>query len=146
MSETKSIIILSASASFKDHLVGPELVADYLLFRLNKSEEFGYVTSLGLQSPTDCIHEVLLHIAAEKNARKRIRDSDGWFTRVINVICFGFKHFNICYCCCTGTLREFPDFQLAATVFLNQFRKGNFGRILLDKDRLFGDAFGEDHR
>ena len=57
-------------ATFKDHLVGETTVADYLLFRLNKNEEFGYV-----QAPTDDINQVLVHIAIERNLKLKIRNA-----------------------------------------------------------------------
>ena len=65
-------------ASFKDHLVGEETVADYLLYWLNKNEEFYYVSSLGLTAPNDNITEVLLHIAVQRNLRRKIRHVEGY--------------------------------------------------------------------
>ena len=65
------------TATFKDHLVGEEVVADYLLYLLNKNQEFGYVSALGLETPIDNIHELMIHIAVQRNLRLRIRDSQG---------------------------------------------------------------------
>ena len=65
------------TATFKDHLVGEEIVADYLLYLLNKNQEFGYVSALGLETPTDNIHELMIHIAVQRNLRLKIRDSQG---------------------------------------------------------------------
>lgn len=64
-------------ANFKDHLVGEEIVADYLLYWLNKEEEFGYVSALGLPAPTDVINDLLMHICIKKNLSHRIRHVDG---------------------------------------------------------------------
>lgn len=43
----------------KDGIVSPFVVADYLLFCLNKWGDFGYVNILGLQGPTDDVTQVL---------------------------------------------------------------------------------------
>lgn len=64
-------------ASFKDHLVGEEVVADYLLYRMNKNGEFGYVSSLGLAAPCDNIHEILVRLAVNNNLRQRVRHFEG---------------------------------------------------------------------
>lgn len=64
-------------ATFKDHLVGEETVADYLLYWLNKNEEFGYVAALELPAPTDNVTELLFQVAVKRDLRKRIRDVDG---------------------------------------------------------------------
>lgn len=66
-------------ASFKDHLVGEESVVDYLLFWLNKNEEFGYVDSLGLEAPTDNVTELLFYMCVQRNLRRKIRHVDGNF-------------------------------------------------------------------
>jgi len=102
---------LASCATFKDHLVGEEIVADYLLYLLNKNQEFGYVSALGLETPTDNIHELMIHIAVQRNLRLKIRDSQ-------------------------GSYREKPDFKACAQIFLNHFRHKDFGPILLDKDLL----------
>lgn len=52
-------------------------MADYLLYRLNKNEEFGYVSALDLSAPSDDINQILLHVAIQKNLKLRIRDSEG---------------------------------------------------------------------
>lgn len=70
---------VSTTASFKDHLVGEDFVANYLLYWLNRNEEFDYVAALGLSQPTDNIHEILLHIASQRNCFHKIRLSDGKF-------------------------------------------------------------------
>ncbi|XP_046464460.1 mitochondrial GTPase 1-like [Daphnia pulex] len=102
---------LASCASFKDHLVGEESVVDYLLFWLNKNEEFGYVDSLGLEAPTDNVTELLFYMCVQRNLRRKIRHVD-------------------------GTYKEYPDFKSAAQRFLSEFRSTNFGKILLDKDLL----------
>jgi hypothetical protein len=69
--------LLFTIASFKDHLVGEESVVDYLLFWLNKNEEFGYVDSLGLEAPTDNVTELLFYMCVQRNLRRKIRHVDG---------------------------------------------------------------------
>lgn len=68
------------TASFKDHLVGQETVADYLLYWFNKNEEFGYVSALELDAPTDNVMELLLKISIRHNLRKKIRHVEGNFS------------------------------------------------------------------
>ena len=58
-------------------MVGEEIVADYLLYWLNKNEEFDYVSALGLSSPTDDIRHVLLEIASQRNLYLKTRHFDG---------------------------------------------------------------------
>ena len=58
-------------------MVGEEIVADYLLYWLNKNEEFDYVSALGLSSPTDDIKQVLLEIASQRNLYLKTRHFDG---------------------------------------------------------------------
>ena len=67
------------SANFKDHLVGEITVADYLLYWFNKNQEFGYVSTLGLEAPTDVINDVLMHICIQQNLSQKIRHLDGKF-------------------------------------------------------------------
>lgn len=50
---------------------------DYLLYWLNKNDEFGYVSSLGLEAPNDNTMEVLFHIAVQRNLRKKMRQVEG---------------------------------------------------------------------
>ncbi len=119
------------TASFKDHLVGEETVVDYLLFWLNKNEEFGYVSSLGLEAPTDNVTELLFHIAVQRNLRQKIRHVEGNFK--INKRNNFFRFLNTNF---LGFYKEIPDFKSAAQFFLNQFRSTNFGKIILDKDLI----------
>uniref|UniRef100_A0A915JJ22 Mitochondrial GTPase 1 n=1 Tax=Romanomermis culicivorax TaxID=13658 RepID=A0A915JJ22_ROMCU len=49
------------------------LIADYLLYYLNKRQLFEYVTEFQLKSPTDDIYELLFHIA---KSRRLINKSD----------------------------------------------------------------------
>ncbi|XP_031574620.1 mitochondrial ribosome-associated GTPase 1-like [Actinia tenebrosa] len=59
---------LALTGCFKDHLVGEDLIADYILFLLNKNGNFEYVKKFGLENPTDNIDFVLRHIATTLNS------------------------------------------------------------------------------
>ncbi|MES1901907.1 MAG: Mitochondrial GTPase [Paramarteilia canceri] len=65
---------LCVSSTIDDKYIGPELVADYLLFLLNNSYKTQYVKKLRLGSPNDCIREVLESIAENNN--KQIEDTN----------------------------------------------------------------------
>lgn len=115
---------------FKDHLVGEEQMADYLLYWMNQNDEYGYVPALGLKAPSDNIKEVLFHIALQRNLRLRVRTTDGKL---------GYHIFMISVHSClfrTGAYREYPDTKSSAQIFLSHFRRTAFGRILLDKDLI----------
>ena len=49
---------LALCASLQDHLVGEEIIADYLLYWLNKHENFKYVDYMGMLEPSDDINKV----------------------------------------------------------------------------------------
>lgn len=92
-----------------DHLVGEDLIADFLLYYLNKNEMFGYVEFLGLEKPTDQIAEVLVSGAKLLNKTKTIRN----ITSGGNIV--------------------LPDVLSTAQYFIKHFRSGGFGPINLDK-------------
>ena len=102
---------LALVGSMQDHLVGPEMLADYLLFWLNKHKQFEYVTKLGLTEPTDDIIYTLTYIAAKWKKTLRVKD----------------HHRNIVVK---------PDLRCAAEYFINIFRKGELGNYCLDEDLL----------
>lgn len=100
---------LSLVSCLQDHLVGTTLIADYLLYWLNKNEKFDYVELMNLEKPTDCIGEVLL--AGSKKLNKTIR----------------LKNFD-------GGLVKRPDFDSVATYMIKAFRTGELGKFNLDHD------------
>ncbi|PVV04393.1 hypothetical protein BB560_001103 [Smittium megazygosporum] len=57
-----STLKFALTGGIKDNLLEYEIIADYLLFRLNNSGSTEYVTQLGLQEPTDNINELLTHV------------------------------------------------------------------------------------
>lgn len=92
--------------ALQDHMVGLELLSDYLLFTLNKMEKFDYVQHYELSSPSDDIFDVLVHIA-------RKHGKVGKFKAL------------------TGGSERRLDLQAAATIFVKDFREGTLGRICL---------------
>ncbi|XP_068676322.1 mitochondrial ribosome-associated GTPase 1-like isoform X1 [Montipora foliosa] len=60
---------LALIGCFKDHIVGEDLIADYLLFTLNKSRCFNYVHMVGLTDPSDNIDFVMRQLAMKLNAK-----------------------------------------------------------------------------
>lgn len=64
---------LALCATIPDEQVGIELIADYLLFWLNKNGNFRYVDYLGLPAASDSIGEVLALAAVYLNKYKKIK-------------------------------------------------------------------------
>ncbi|NXC22966.1 MTG1 GTPase, partial [Corythaeola cristata] len=54
---------LALCGAIHDHLVGEDIMADYLLYTLNKQQQFGYVQRYGLAEACDGITPVLRHVA-----------------------------------------------------------------------------------
>ncbi|KAF3428399.1 hypothetical protein E2986_07829 [Frieseomelitta varia] len=102
---------LALIGCMQDHLVGPEMLADFLLFWLNKQKRFEYVEKLELTEPHDSISHVLVYIAAKFKKTLRVKNYDG--KMIIK-----------------------PDLRFAAEYFLSLFRKGQLGYYCLDEDLL----------
>ncbi|XP_053160758.1 mitochondrial ribosome-associated GTPase 1 isoform X3 [Hemicordylus capensis] len=97
--------------TIRDHLVGEEIIADYLLYTLNHQQQFSYVERYGLTSPCDDVESVLKSIALYLGKTNRIRVRTG-----------------------TGdvTVRA-PNYNAAACDFIYSFRKGHLGKVMLDQ-------------
>lgn len=108
--DVDSALRLSVCASLQDHIVGEVIIADYLLYWMNKNKHFTYVKHLQLEGPCDSIVFVLTKIATNlgKSLTKKF---DGQF--VVK-----------------------PDFVTAAQHFIKTFRSGALGTFLLDIDQL----------
>lgn len=100
---------LAAIGCLPDHLVGEDLIADYLLYWMNRQQRFEYITVMGLEKPTDSIAELLVGGANKLGAKKKMKKYD-------------------------GQISWMPDVMLAAQYFINEFRRGTFGSINLDKE------------
>lgn len=102
---------LAVCNTIPDKEVGVELVADYLLFWLNKNGHFKYIDYFGVENPSDNITELLASFAVSNNLMLKGTSSDGkWIYR--------------------------PNINRAAMGFVEAFRRGLFGRITLDEDKL----------
>jgi len=102
---------LALVGCLQDHVAGSHLLADYLLFWLNKNSRFEYVEKLGLSEPNDDVLYVLTFIAAKLGKTLKI------------------KTYN-------GQLEVKPDLKSAADYFISLFRKGDLGFYCLDIDLL----------
>jgi len=103
---------LALCANIPDKEVGIELVADYLLYWMNKHERFEYVNFLDCGSPSDEISEVLTLNAVKTSKFIKVKDF------------------------VTGNYVSRPNIEFAALQFVRAFRKGLFGPITLDRDKL----------
>ncbi|CAL8109827.1 unnamed protein product [Orchesella dallaii] len=101
-------IKLAVCGGFPDHDVGLMLIADYILFTLNKQKKFRYTSFLGLEEPCDCITTALTKGAIHTN-------------RMLNLKSY----------IATGPVKK-PDFDLMAKMFIDKFRKAEFGKVVLD--------------
>ncbi|XP_061914208.1 mitochondrial ribosome-associated GTPase 1 [Entelurus aequoreus] len=101
---------LALCGTILDHLVGEDIIADYLLYSLNRLEKFSYVEKYNLQEPSDDIQHILKHIAVKLGKTQRIKAITGVGNITITV----------------------PNYTAAAYDFIRAFRKGELGQVLLD--------------
>lgn len=101
---------LALCGNMNDHLVGEEIMADYLLYRLNRKQNFSYTDYLGLDEPCDDIRLVLYKTAIALRATVKVKTHSGHEIK--------------------------PDLHAAANHFIRGFREGLFGKMLLDDDGL----------
>ncbi|KAJ8876203.1 hypothetical protein PR048_024113 [Dryococelus australis] len=111
VSNIESGLRLALCSCLQDHLVGEEVIADYLLYMLNKEGNFAYVEYLGLEQPTESISLALLSHARKLGKTQKVRSVEGGY--------------NIRF-----------DLRSAAQSFVHAFRAGKFGPVLLDRDKL----------
>lgn len=115
ISDSEQGLKLALCGCTQDHLVGDELIADYLLYRMNKAQNFDYIKLMGLEEPTDKIIEVLVAWARKNEKYEKVRSADQ-----IQMV-----------------LR--PNTKAAAQFMLKQFRTGILGRIFLDEEILWNN-------
>ncbi|KAM6391016.1 mitochondrial ribosome-associated GTPase 1 [Pluvialis apricaria] len=101
---------LALCGAIRDHLVGEDIMADYLLYVLNKQQQFGYVQRYGLAEACDDIEPVLRRVALAQGRTQKVKVLTG--TGNVNV-----------------TTLNYPA---AAYEFLRDFRVGRLGRVTLD--------------
>lgn len=99
---------LALCGCLQDHLVGNDVIADYLLYWLNKHRRFDYLDLFGLTEPCDSIMDVLTQGATHMQRFKKLKQFD-------------------------GSVVQKPDMEYAAITFIKAFRQGEFGKTLLDK-------------
>lgn len=101
---------LALCGTILDHLVGEDIIADYLLFSLNRLEKFSYVERYNLQEPSDDIQHVLKRIAVKLGKTQRVKAITGVGNITVTV----------------------PNYTAAAYDFIRAFRKGELGKVMLD--------------
>ncbi|XP_061490723.1 mitochondrial ribosome-associated GTPase 1 [Rhineura floridana] len=101
---------LALCGAIRDHLVGEEVIADYLLYTLNHHQQFSYIENYGLAGPSDDVESVLKSIAMRLGKTQRIKVLTG-----------------------TGNVTvKAPNYNAAACEFIHSFRKGLLGKVMLD--------------
>ncbi|XP_042565541.1 mitochondrial ribosome-associated GTPase 1 isoform X2 [Clupea harengus] len=103
-------IKLALCGTILDHLVGEDVIADYLLFTLNRLERFSYVEKYDLGEPCDSVEQVLKRIAIKLGKTQRVKAITGIGNITITV----------------------PNYTAAAYDFIRAFRKGELGKVMLD--------------
>ncbi|XP_060710054.1 mitochondrial ribosome-associated GTPase 1 [Hemiscyllium ocellatum] len=101
---------LALCGTILDHLVGEEIIADYLLFTLNKQQKFDYVERYQLGEPCDDLQTVLKKIAVKLGKTQKVKAITG--VGDINIL--------------------MPNYSAAAYDFIRAFRKGELGKVMLD--------------
>ncbi|XP_013871119.1 mitochondrial ribosome-associated GTPase 1 isoform X2 [Austrofundulus limnaeus] len=101
---------LALCGTIRDHLVGEDVIADYLLYTLNRLGMFSYVERYDLQEPSDNIQHVLKRISVKLGKTQRVKA----FTGVGNIPVV------------------IPNYTEAAYDFIRAFRRGELGQVMLD--------------
>ncbi|XP_013065975.2 mitochondrial ribosome-associated GTPase 1-like [Biomphalaria glabrata] len=99
---------VAACSCLPDHLVGEINIADFILFWLNKHQDFQYVKYFELSEATDNIVQVLTKIAIKRKAVNRIKDV------------------------ATQQYTYVPNLAQCAQIFIAAFREGSLGKHVLD--------------
>ncbi|ETE71568.1 Mitochondrial GTPase 1, partial [Ophiophagus hannah] len=102
---------LALCGAILDHLVGVEVIADYLLYVLNQQQQFSYVERYGLSGPCDEVGSVLKSIARHLGKVQKVQVLTG--TGNVNILV--------------------PNYNAAACEFIYTFRKGLLGKVMLDQ-------------
>lgn len=101
---------LALCGTILDHLVGEDIIADYLLYSLNRLQKFSYVEKYGLGDPSDDIQHVLKRIAVKLGKTQRVKAITGVGNITITI----------------------PNYTAAAYDFIRAFRRGELGQVMLD--------------
>ncbi|XP_042674843.1 mitochondrial ribosome-associated GTPase 1 isoform X3 [Centrocercus urophasianus] len=101
---------LALCGAIRDHLVGEDIMADYLLYVLNQQQQFGYMERYGLPEASDNIRHVLKYVAVTLGKTQKVKVLTG--TGNVNIMMLNYS--------------------AAAYEFLRAFRAGRLGRLTLD--------------
>lgn len=96
-----------------NHLVGPETIVDYLLYWLNKHENFSYVNLFELPKPTDDAMELMCAVAFKYRFFLPYKDASNCLTNKYKV-----------------------NFDKAAHFIIKEFQLGHLSKVMLDDDHL----------
>lgn len=108
VSDVEEGMKLALCGCVPDHVVGEDLVVDFMLYWFNKHRDFRYMEHFNLPEPTDDVTVLLNHVAKENNFIKRMKSID------------------------SNNYDYFPDYIASARLVLKQFREGALGPALLD--------------
>ncbi|XP_015262686.1 PREDICTED: mitochondrial ribosome-associated GTPase 1, partial [Gekko japonicus] len=64
---------LALCGTIRDHLVGEDVIADYLLYTLNRQQQFSYVERYKMTSPCDDVETLLKSIAVHLGKTRRVK-------------------------------------------------------------------------
>lgn len=103
-----------------ERAIGIVDVADYLLYYLNKHSMFSYVDVMKLKCPHDSLKELIYDAAISLDMKQTKVNKEN------------------------GEAKIYPDTPVICLKFLDNFRKGLFGKIGLDTE-LISD-FRSDHK
>ncbi|XP_069836913.1 mitochondrial ribosome-associated GTPase 1 isoform X2 [Dendropsophus ebraccatus] len=101
---------LALCGTILDHLVGEDIIADYLLYTLNQHQQHRYVEQYELKEPCTDIGTLLKKIALKLGKTQTVKAITGVGNVNITV----------------------PNYSAAAYDFIRSFRKGDLGRVTLD--------------
>lgn len=96
-----------------NHLVGNDVIVDYLLYWLNSHQNYSYTDHYNLSAPTDNVNDLMSHVALKEKFVVPFND--------------GMK---------TAVNKYRLNFDKAANLIIKDFQSGHFGKVLLDDDGL----------
>ena len=86
---TETGMKLALTGTFPDHTIGEELIADYLLYVLNKQNNRNYLELCGLTEPCDDFHQVVRSLAIKHDL---IRQNRPHYLRCCNLLISSFRN------------------------------------------------------
>jgi hypothetical protein len=127
MAMIESSLVRCVTAAVKESIVGKQVIADYLLYSLNRLGAWeGYVKAWGLESPTDDIDQ-LLQTVARKTGKKFA--TVHW---VGNQALTAAGSLTLCSFVGARQVDGTYDPEVAASHFIKRFHAGELGRLTLD--------------